>query len=211
MSRAIYSRWYRGHVCAGFCKSTLGTREFREMAFQKSRNFISEFWWDPWTKLSYIEMVVITQNKISSGIVINHVDRSFHVLIVTTGDISMILSFEIWSYMLLELLHCYPVGIYAESNHRNKLWMELKPHWFKNALARNGFPGTSLNSWWRHQMETFSALFSLCDMFALAFSVLERSGNFWKWPWRNKGILFWNWWDSLTVLSYIEMVYNNLK
>ena len=62
--------------------------------------------------------------------------------IVTTGDISMIPSFEIWSYMLLELLHCYPVGIYAESNHRNKLWMELKPHWFKNALARNGFPGT---------------------------------------------------------------------
>ena len=142
MSRAIYSRWYCGHVCAGFCKSTLGTREFCEMAFQKSRNFISEFWWDPWTKLSYIEMVVMTQNKISPGIVINHVDRSFHVLIVTTSDISMIPSFEIWSYMLLELLHCYPVGIYAESNHRNKLWMELKPHWFKNALARNGFPGT---------------------------------------------------------------------
>ena len=81
-------------------------------------------------------------DKISPGIVINHVDRSFHVLIVTTGDISMIPSFEIWSHMLLELLHCYPVGIYAESNHRNKLWMELKPHWFKNALARNGFPGT---------------------------------------------------------------------
>ena len=107
MSRAIYSRWYCGHVCAGFCKSTLGTREFCEMAFQKSRNFISEFWWDPWTKLSYIEMVVMTQNKISPGIVINHVDRSFHVLIVTTGDISMIPSFEIWSYMLLELLSCW--------------------------------------------------------------------------------------------------------
>ena len=176
------------------------------MAFQKSGNLILEFWWDPWTKLSYIEMVVMTQNKISPGIDINHVDRSFHVLIVTTGDISMIPSFEIWSYMLLELLHCYPVGIYAESNHRNELWLELKPHWFKNALARNGFPGTSLNSWWRHQMETFSALLSLCDMFALAFSVLWRSGNFWKWPWRNKGILFWNWWDSSTVLSYIEMV-----
>ena len=173
MSRAIYSRWYRGHVCDGFCKSTIGTREFCKMAFQKSRNFILEFWWDPWTKLSnYIEMVVMTQNKISPGIVINHVDRSFHVLIVTTGDIPMIPSFEIWSYMLLELLRCYPVGIYAESNHRNKLWMELKPHWFKNALARNGFPGTSLNSWWHHQMETFSALLSLCDMFALAFSVL---------------------------------------
>ena len=156
----------------GFCKSTLGIREFCEMAFKKSRNFISEFCWDPWTKLSYIEMVVMTQNKISPGIVINHVDRSFHVLIVTTGDISMIQSFEIWSYMLLEVLHCYPVGIYAESNHRNKLWMELKPYWFKNALARNVFPGTSLNSWWRHQMETFSALLSLCDMFALAFSVL---------------------------------------
>ena len=55
----------------------------------------------------------MTQNKISPGIVINHVDRSFHVLIVTTGDISMIPSFEIWSYMLLELLHCYPVGIHA--------------------------------------------------------------------------------------------------
>ena len=53
----------------------------------------------------------MTQNKISPGIVINHVDRSFHVL--TTGDISMIPSFEIWSYMLLELLHCYPVGIHA--------------------------------------------------------------------------------------------------
>ena len=51
----------------------------------------------------------MTQNKISPGIVINHVDRSFHVLIVTTGDISMIPSFEIWSSMLLELLHCYPV------------------------------------------------------------------------------------------------------
>ena len=132
MSRAIYSRWYRGHVCTGFCKSALGTREFCEMAFQKSGNFILEFWWDPWTKLSYIEMVVMTQNKISPGIVINHVDRSFHVLIVTTGDISMIPSFEIWSYMLLELLHRYPVGIFAESNHRNKLWMELKPH--------SGFP-----------------------------------------------------------------------
>ena len=110
--------------------------------------------------------------SLSPGIVINHVDRSFHVLIVTTGDISMIPSFEIWSSMLLELLHCYPVGMYAESYHRNKLWMELKPHWFKNALARDGFPGTSLNSWWRHQTETFSALLSLCDMFALAFSVL---------------------------------------
>ena len=51
------SRWSRGHVCAGFCKSTLGTREFCEMAFQNSGNFILEFWWDPWTKLSYIEMV----------------------------------------------------------------------------------------------------------------------------------------------------------
>ena len=150
------------------------------MAFQKSGNFILEFWWDPWTKLSYIEMVAITQNTISAGIVINHVDRSFHVLIVTTGDISMIPSFEIGSYMRLELLHCYPVGIYAESNHRNTLWMELKPLWFKNALARNRFPGTSLNSWWRHQMDTFSALLSLCDMFALAFSVLQRSGNFLK-------------------------------
>ena len=104
MSRAIYSRWSRGHVCAGFCKSTLGTREFCEMAYQKSGNFILEFWWDPWTKLSYIEMVVMTPNMISPGIVINHVDRSFHGLIVTTGDISMIPSFEIWSYMLLELL-----------------------------------------------------------------------------------------------------------
>ena len=172
MSRAIYSRWSRGRVCAGFCKSTLGNRGFFEMAFQKSGNFILEFWWDPWTKLSYIEMVVMTQNKISPGIVINHVDRSFHVLIVTTGDISMIPSFEIWIYMLLELLNCYPVGMYAESYHRNKLWMELKPHCFKNALARNGFPGTSLNSWWRHQMETFSALLSVCDMFALFIFVL---------------------------------------
>ena len=134
----------------------------------------------PELNLSYIEMVAITQNKISAGIVINHVDRSFHVLIVTTGDISMIPSFEIVSYMRLELLHCYPVGIYAESNHRNTLWMELKPLWFKNALARNRFPGTSLNSWWRHQMDTLSALLSLCDMFALAFSVLQRSGNFLK-------------------------------
>ena len=70
----------------------------------------------------------MTQNMISPGIVINHVDRSFHVLIVTTGDISMIPSFEIWSYMLLELLHYYPVGIYVELNHKNKLWMELKLH-----------------------------------------------------------------------------------
>ena len=51
-------------------------------------------------------MVAITQNKISAGIVINHVDRSFHVLIVTTGDISMIPSFEIVSYMRL---NCYTV------------------------------------------------------------------------------------------------------
>ena len=36
----------------------------------------------------------MTHNKISPGIVINHVDRSFHVLILTTGDISMIPSFE---------------------------------------------------------------------------------------------------------------------
>ena len=156
MSRAIYSRWYCGHVCAGFCKSTLGTREFCEMAFQKSRNFISEIWWDPGTKFSYIEMVVMTQNKISPGIVINHVDRSFHDLIVTTGDISMIPSFEIWSYMLLELLHCYPVGIYAESNRRNKLWMELNPTGLKMLLQKMGFQGHALNSWWRHQMETFS-------------------------------------------------------
>ena len=158
MSRAIYSSWYCGHVCAGFCKSTLGTREFCEMAFQKSGNFVLEFWWDPWTKLSYIEMVVMTQNKISSEIVINHVDRSFHVLIVTTGDISMIPIF--FKFGLACFWNC------------NKLWMELKPHWFKNALAKNGFPGTALNSWWRHQMETFSAFLSLCDMFALPFWVL---------------------------------------
>ena len=124
-----------------FVKSTLGTRELCEMSLQKSVKFILEFRWDPWAKLSYIEMVIMTQNKISPGIVINHVERSFHVLIVTTGDISMIPSFEIWSYMLLELLHCYPVGIYAEPNHRNKLWVELKLHWFKMLLQEMGFQG----------------------------------------------------------------------
>ena len=82
----------------------------------------------------------MTQNKISPGIVINHVERSFHVLIFTTGDISMIPSFEIWGYMLLELLHCYPVGIYAESNHRNNLSVELKPHWFKNVFVDQNCP-----------------------------------------------------------------------
>ena len=52
----------------------------------------------------------MTQNKISPGIVINHVDRSFHVLIVTTGDISMIPSFEILELHasgIVTLLSCW--------------------------------------------------------------------------------------------------------
>ena len=73
------------------------------------------------------DILVGSQAKLSCSLLELYVARSFHVLIVTMGDISMIPSFEIWSYMLLELLHCYPVGIYAEQNHRNKLWVELKP------------------------------------------------------------------------------------
>ena len=139
------------------------------MAFQKSGNFILEFWWDPWTKLSYIELVVMTQNKISPGIVINHVNKSFHVLIVTTGDISMIPSFEIWSYMLLELLHCYPVGIYAESNHRNKLWMELKPHWLKKS---------SCKKWVFRDITKFTMKSSNVNIFCVTFPLWHFCSGF---------------------------------
>ena len=130
MIRTIYSKWYRGHVCAGFCKRTLGNREFCKMAFKKSVTFILEFWWDIWTKFSYIEMVIMTQNKkISPGIVINHVDRSFHVLIVTTGYISMIPSFQIWSYMLLELLHSSQVKSSQRSLSKHiNIWIHKVAH-----------------------------------------------------------------------------------
>ena len=54
--------------------------------------------------LSYIEMVIVTETrKISPGIVFNHVDRCFHICVyisVITEDISVILSFGVWGYIL---------------------------------------------------------------------------------------------------------------
>ena len=142
MSRAIYSRWYCGHVCAGFCKSTLGTRELREMAFQKSRNFISEFWWDPWTKLSYIEMVVMTQKKISPGICYQpcgQVLSCFNCHHRGYINDPIFWNLELHASGIVTLLSCWNL---CWIKPQKKLWMELKPHWFKKALARNGFPGT---------------------------------------------------------------------
>ena len=50
----------------------------------------------------------MTQNKISPGIVINHVDRSFHVLIVTTYlNDPIFLNLELhasWIVILLEFM-----------------------------------------------------------------------------------------------------------
>ena len=54
--RAIYPRLSRGHDFAGLF-STLGIKEVFKMALERPGNFITKFWWDSLTVLSYIEMV----------------------------------------------------------------------------------------------------------------------------------------------------------
>ena len=109
-----------------------------------------------------------TQEK-SLRTLLSDTSSDYESLLDSFGSTSLLTSHL--KYMTLEVLRL--VGQENTAGLHDvfhvKLWMELKPRWFKNALARNG---TSLNSCWRHQMETFSALLALCDMFALAFLVL---------------------------------------